>query len=104
MKITVQIGDTHWKAHLPYDGAAHVVVDDYVQCPNCGWRPPTVLGILTGIKVHGRHQRIESRDTYRSEAISICCDQVVGVIRVQMSTIFGIEEDERVLNGPWRVY
>jgi hypothetical protein len=29
----------------------------------------------------------------------------VGVIRAQVETIFGVEEDERVLGGgPWKVY
>jgi hypothetical protein len=44
-------------------------------------------------------------DTYRAPAHCCSCGVHVGTITVKVSTIFGIEEDDRVLNhGRCRVY
>jgi hypothetical protein len=78
---------------MPYDGAAHVVVDG--ACPACGAEPFGARGL-------GR--RIAAHDTYAADAVATCCGKHVGELRVTLGTIFGLEEDERVLTGPWKVY
>lgn len=54
--------------------------------------------------VGGTGKQIENRDTYRAEALCGKCREPRGVLRAQVETVFGLEEDERVLAGPWRVY
>lgn len=54
--------------------------------------------------VAGTGREIEGRDTYRAQGLCVQCRAPRGIIRAQVETIFGLEEDERVLAGPWRVY
>lgn len=58
-----------------------------VPCPHCKATP---------LRVQGTGKRIASHDTYAAEAVAMCCDRHVGEIRAQVSTLFGLEEDERV--------
>lgn len=51
---------------------------------------------------HGR--RIENRDTYAADASCLRCGKPVGIIRVRVNTLFGIEEDERVARMGVRIY
>ncbi len=71
---------------------------DY-YCVECGMSPMHVAG--TGMHFASGKDR---HDTY--EAIACCtqCRVRVGTLRVRMNTLFGIEEDERVLNGRCRVF
>lgn len=67
-------------------------------CPHCN---------TENVRVKGTGQSIDPnspRDTYRADAVCDSCGEPVGVLRVKMDTLFGIEEDERVLNGRARVY
>jgi hypothetical protein len=89
MKITV---DGH-KATLPFEGADHVVVDG--ACPKCKGTPFTAKG---------QHITHHDHDTYYAHAICCKCGAPVGQMKTVVSTIFGIEEDERVLFGRCRVY
>lgn len=43
-------------------------------------------------------------DTYTSKAVCAACGEHLGELKVKVSTLFGIEEDRRVLNGRYRVY
>jgi len=43
-------------------------------------------------------------DTYTAPCQCCDCDEIIGTLVVKVSTIFGIEEDARVLNGRYRVY
>jgi len=43
-------------------------------------------------------------DTYTSKAVCAVCGEHLGTLKVKVSTLFGIEEDQRVLNGRARVY
>lgn len=91
MKITFTPTDGKAEtAKLPYDGAAFVEV-----------ATPCACGCTS---IAGGGQSIESHDTYRAAAHCTKCRKPRGVLRVKMSTIFGVEEDERVLAGPWKVY
>lgn len=65
-------------------------------CPGCGTEPFLVQG-------HGR-SRHGSAHTYRAGATAKCCGDSVGFIFAQPETLFGLEEDEAVLNGRARVY
>lgn len=94
MKITLTIADVVLDAELPYPHADHVTADMF--CPSCKAAAP--------LKVSGKGNHIESHDTYAARAVALCCRKEIGTIRATMSTIFGVEEDERVLNGRARVY
>lgn len=54
--------------------------------------------------VGGTGREVESHGTYRARGLCAGCREPRGVIRAQVETVFGLEEDERVLAGPWRVY
>ena len=64
-------------------------------CPGCGAEPFIIEG-------HGRHRH--TRDTYRAAGTAKCCGDSVGYIYAKANTLFGLEEDEAVLNGQTRVY
>lgn len=53
----------------------------------------------TGINAH-------SHDTYFADAVCVRCGEPVGKMECRVSTVFGIEEDERMLGSSkrWRVY
>jgi hypothetical protein len=94
VKITVRIGDEHHTGDLPHNQAAHVLID--TSCPKCKASPP--------LSVSGLGIRETTHDTYVATAKCNACGEVIGEIRACVDTIFGIEEDERVLHGRFRVY
>lgn len=67
-----------------------------VACPECKTNPARVSG-RKGTMTH-------DHDTYKSEAGCYDCQAPMGTITVKVATLFGIEEDEAVLMGRWRVY
>lgn len=86
--MEIKVIDSNGRSHparVPFDGADHVLAQ---VC--CG-------------KIVGSNPRAPEHDTYESDA-HCACGKPVGKIRVRVSTIFGIEEDERVLYGRCRVY
>lgn len=97
MKITLTTHDgvVH-EMRQPFDGSDWVKACDGVACDHCG----------SPLRATGKGQSIESHDTYRADAVcaSEACGEPIGVLRVKVSTIFGIEEDQRVMNGRCRVY
>lgn len=93
MKVTVTIGGKRYKAKLPYPHAKYVVVD--VACPECANNPLEAQGV-------GNQER--GHDTIKSNCACTTCNKVIGTICVQVDTIFGLAEDDKVLNGRWRVY
>jgi hypothetical protein len=94
MRIRLHLsGEAQRKCRLPFQGADHVVTDG--KCPACGAHP---------FGVRGLGKRITSHDTYAADAVGTCCGKPVGELRVTLSTLFGLDEDERVLSGPWKVY
>ncbi len=65
-------------------------------CPKCKATP---------FMIAGGGQRIEGHDTYAADGACLSCRKPIGVIRAKVSTLFGLEEDERVLyHGRARVY
>lgn len=65
-------------------------------CPKCGARPWRVRGATAHPSTDGR--------AYEATAACVDCGQVVGRLRVETGTLFGVAEDEAVLCGRWRVY
>jgi hypothetical protein len=68
----------------------------YTDCPSCKSSSP--------IEVRGRGITRHDHDTCYAVAEHIKCGASIGELRVKVSTIFGIEEDRRVLNERCRVY
>lgn len=69
-------------------------------CPACKptREPPPV-------RVAGRGRRTNlALDAYECDAVCIVCGAKIGIVRAFPSTVFGIEEDQRVLSGRCRVY
>ena len=66
------------------------------DCPLCGSK---------SFGVQGTGQRPSADDrAWEADGVSTCCRRRVGVIRAEMDTLFGVREDEAVLNGRCRVY
>ena len=66
------------------------------KCPACGAEPFQVQG-------NGTHRMPDDR-TLRAGGRCRNCSEAVGYIYARPNTIFGLEEDERVLHGRCRVY
>lgn len=95
MNITLKLrdGETR-KLTLAFKGVDHA--DAEGDCPLCGAK---------AFGVAGANMRVDSHDTYASDAFSTCCKRPAGTIYARVSTVFGIEEDERMLKyGRARVY
>jgi len=94
MKIELKVseGDVRVCEHL-YADAEYVVPTG--ECPQCKAKPWAVSG---GTPV------VQGHDTQTAPAWTRCCGKPAGSLVVTVSTLFGIEEDERVLHGRCRVY
>jgi hypothetical protein len=94
MEITVSVEGKVHAANRPNPESNFVVVD--IPCPHCKSAP---------LEVRGRGKPERGHDFYKNtDTITLCCGEAVDWIRVKLDTLFGLEEDERVLRGPWRVY
>ena len=85
-------------ALLPFPECDFVYVPG--ACAKCGAK------VGGKFKVQGRPgSRVRTYNTYESDARCVACQQSIGKLVATVSTIFGIEEDERViLYGRPRVY
>lgn len=91
-KVTLKIDETVYPVTIEAEGLrAHVAID----CPGCKKKGPTYVG--------GKGMR-RAHDYYQSDAYTMCCLTPLGTMRAYMSTLFGLEEDERVTAGRCRVY
>ncbi len=97
VKITVTIGGKVYPAMLPQPSAEYVVVHLPAGVHDSCRDADRIIMVSGGDTTH-------DHDTYTAPAWCRTCDEHVGTIRVKVSTIFGIEEDARVLNGRCRVY
>lgn len=93
MKITIRTGTGTIRCVLPYNGCAHVEAEG--ACPHCNEQP-----FLARCPSIDRHDY----DTFYGQAHCVKCGARVGEMRATVSTIFGIDEDDCVLNGRPRVY
>lgn len=78
----------------PEDGSPDASVPGV--CPGCGAGEFRVRG-------EGCHIAEDDR-AYESKARAACCAAIVGVLRAEPGTIFGLTEDRAVLHGRPRVY
>lgn len=107
----------------PYAGADHAVAEGACpsckhrdECPGCvangndgttsDWkRCGDCLGRGGGFKVAGTGRRISSDDrAYEADAVALCCEKRVGLLRVETGTLFGVREDEAVMRLGVRIY
>lgn len=97
MDVTVKIeGQPRIPMKLAHDGCEHVTSrDETIKCPECAGAP---------LMIHGKGEGARTRDSITQPAYCNYCGEVVGTIRAKFQTIFGIEEDNRVLNGRFKVY
>jgi len=95
MKITL-VTDSGERLSMrePYPDAGHVVPSKDIDtpCPHCELPLQARCPVFT-----------TGHDTMRGRAVC-ACGEGVGTLTVKVETIFGIEEDNRVLNGRCRVY
>jgi hypothetical protein len=78
-------------AKLPHEGAKFVEVA--YPCSECG--SFQVAGVQSTI--------VRGHDTYRSKAVCVGCGHACGELEAKVETIFGLAEDELVMQRP-RVY
>lgn len=95
MKIAIHIeGETEPReASLPDRSSSFVVASG--ACPLCRHAP---------LHASGSGEQVTGHDTITSACVCRTCDKRIGSIVVTMDSLFGIEEDRRVLNGRCRVY
>jgi hypothetical protein len=67
-------------------------------CPGCGVSPFWLCGN------YARPNPNRPYDELRSGGKCVKCGDSVGWVYTRVDTIFGIEEDRRVLAGRWKVY
>jgi hypothetical protein len=94
MRVMANIGGDTVACKVPFVGAQYVIAD-LEACPSCGAKPVE----LRGSAPQQRH------DHYTSDAMTLCCKKFVGQMTAWPDTLFGIDEDQTVLNhGRCRVY
>lgn len=93
MKITITLADGSVRRLSPLPSGERAIAEG--SCPACG---------AAELPVAGRGRYVETRDTYAARGVALCCGEDIGIIRARVDTIFGVEEDERVLHGRCRVY
>lgn len=94
MRTQIHLHDgSRRSATPPFRGADHAAVPG--SCPACRAEP---------FRVAGRGLRVGAADEYHADGYCLDCRARVGRLVAQVSTLFGLEEDARVLGGAWRVY
>lgn len=91
MKVTVIDADDREHAATVAENGSFVTID---RCSSCQAENPAIRG--TGITHH-------DHDTYYADAVAQCCGAAMRM-QTKVSTIFGIDEDNAVLNSRPRVY
>lgn len=91
MRVRVELAAGTHTLPLPTPGSA--AVDVGVPCPHCA-KP---------LRATGRNRRRE-HDRYTADAACVECNALVGRLVVKVPTLFGLDEDDAVLNGRPRVY
>jgi len=92
-RVEVTIDDITYEVTREAGGLrAHMAI----ACPGCKHAAPTYLG--------GKNQRIAGHDFYEADAWTLCCMHPLGKVRAYCSTLFGLEEDERIAASRCRVY
>lgn len=93
MTVTVHMDGTERSCFVPFEGAPFVAVDGWVcEC-----------GETNCVRSDERVIALDDR-AYEGRAYCVGCKRAVGRLRVEMGTLFGLEEDEAVMRGRARVY
>ncbi len=77
---------------LPFEGAVTATCSEPCACGSA-----SVVG-------DGRERSIAHPNRYIARGFCAGCRARRGTIHAEVATLFGLEEDERVLAGPWKVY
>lgn len=65
-------------------------------CPSCSTEP---------FRVQGTGRRIAADDrAYEADAVCLACTKIVGTLRVEVNTLFGVHEDEAVFRSGMKIY
>lgn len=82
------------RCRLDFAEADHAVAEGC--CPAC----TTEL-----FRVQGTGRRIAADDrAYEADAVCLACAQLVGTLRVEVNTLFGLREDEAVARLGVKIY
>lgn len=92
LEIQREVGDPETRT-VTVDGS---IFTAEMSCPGCRAQPFKLRQVTNKVRY--------SEELYRAGAECIACGDPVGYVYEKPDTIFGIDEDERVLAGPWRVY
>jgi len=93
-RIYLLTSDRRRRCRLNSPAADHAVAEG--KCPTCGAEP---------FRVRGTVPRIADDDrAYEAEAWCLACSASVGKLRVEVSTLFGLREDEAVLRLGVKIY
>lgn len=76
------------------NGGDHAIVAG--KCPLCGAEPFHCAGT-------GRRPSADDR-AYEADAVSSCCNKYVGILRIEVNTLFGVREDETIAQMGIRIY
>lgn len=79
-------GQARRKVTLPSQDALTATPEG--ACPGCGTSPFQVQGM-------GRRPSSDDR-AWEADAQALCCKKLVGVLRLDVNTLFGVREDEAV--------
>ncbi len=112
MKITIVLDDgSRYVAKLPYEGAPHCEVKlplaKACDCAKAEARKASARGpdVQAELFISGTGIKHQNHDTVFADAIALCCKRKIGTIETKLATLFGIEEDERVMSTPgWKVF
>lgn len=101
IKLLVEKGKAR-QCREPFAGADHAVA--FGPCPGCGRQDSYGVGTY-GFKVAGTGKRPSADDrAWEADAVALCCNKHVGILRVEPNTLFGVREDEAVSRLGIRIY
>lgn len=93
--LALRTGGPRLECKLPHPEAAYVDVPGLPLCPYCA----APLGVA------GSGQRPSDDDqAWEADAGCTACKAHLGLLRVEVNTLFGVREDRAVLQGRCRVY
>ncbi len=93
-RIYLLTSDGRCRCRLQSPNADHATAEG--RCPTCSAEP---------FRVRGTGKRIAADDrAYEADAVCLACTQIVGTLRVEVNTLFGLREDEAVFRSGVKIY
>lgn len=93
-RIHLQTSERRRRCRLQSPDAAHATAEG--RCPICSAEP---------FRIRGTGRRIAADDrAYEADAVCLTCEQMVGTLRVEVNTLFGLREDEAVFRSGVKIY